>query len=287
LSTRSEKRGLYLLLLSLVLTAFIAAGLPRLVFRPGLPPPSVENGQVALPAENHPPVGMGMRSFATILLLLVLAVPLLALMISALRGLPWKRLLAGLWSLLWKLLLVAGFILLVVSLLPKSEGSVVAEPLPVPAPLATAPLGPVPAGVIWAAGIALGAAVVLVSVLMILARRRELLPSWEEEVARARQALLDGGDLRELIIRCYTRMAEALQEERKIEREAFMTTGEFETLLAEKGLPREPVSQLTRLFESARYSLREPDRNQERCAIDCLGAILEHSRRLAPADGKE
>jgi hypothetical protein len=287
LSSRSERRGLYLLFLSLVLTAFIAAGLPRLVFRPGLPPPSVENGQVALPAQNQSPVGMGIGSFALILLLIVLAVPLLALLISALRGLHWKHLLAGLWSLLWKLLLVAGVIILVVSLLPKSEGSAPAEPLPAPAPLVTAPLGPVPPGVIWAAGILLGAVVVLVSVLMILARRREQLPSWEEEVARARQALLDGGDLREVIIRCYTRMAEALREEQKIERQAFMTTGEFEMLLAEKGLPREPVRQLTRLFESARYSLREPAQGEERSAIDCLGAILENSRRLSPTDGNE
>jgi hypothetical protein len=285
-SLQTEKCARLLLLLSLVLTALIAAGLPRLVFRPGLPPPSVGNGQVALSAGDQAAVGMSIGSFAAILLLLVLAVPLVALVISALRGVHWKRLLAGLWSLLWKLALVAGVLILVVSLLPQSRGSISEEPLPVPRPLATAPLGPVPAWVIWAAGIALGAVVVLVSAWMILARRRRALPlSWEMEVARARQALLDGGDLREVIIRCYTRMAEALQEERKIERQASMTTGEFEALLAEKGLPREPVRQLTRLFESARYSPREPASGEEQSAIACLGSILEHCRREAPVEG--
>ena len=286
MSPRSEKRALYLLLLSLVLTALIAAGLPRLVFRPGLPLPSVEKGQVALADGNQAPVGMGIGSFAAIVLLMVLVVPLIVLVISALRGVRWKRLLAGLWSLLWKLLLAGGAVILVVSLLPVSRGSVTEEPSPAPRPLATAPLGPVPVGVIWAAGIALGVVVILVSARMILGRRRVPMRSWELEVALARQALLDGGDLREVIIRCYTRMAEALQEERKIEREAFMTAGEFEILLADKGLPREPVHQLTRLFESARYSLREPAPGEERSAIACLDSILVHCRREAPADGK-
>jgi hypothetical protein len=64
-----------------------------------------------------------------------------------------------------------------------------------------------------------------------------------------------------------------------------MTTGEFEALLAEKGLPREPVRRLTRLFESARYSLREPAPGEERSAIACLDSILDLCGREAPVEG--
>ena len=165
MSPGSEKRGRTLLLLSLVLTAVIAAGLPRLVFRPGLPPPSFDNRQVVLPSQNAAPVGMGLGSFSLVILLLVLAVPLVVLLVRALRGVPWKTLLARAWSLAWKLGLVAGALILVVRLLPRSEGSEPAAPLPAPKPLVTAPLGPVPRIVIWIAAIALGAAVVAVSLL--------------------------------------------------------------------------------------------------------------------------
>jgi hypothetical protein len=285
LSPGPAKRSRSLLLLSLVLTALIAAGLPRLVFRPGLPPPSFDNGQVVLGPAETAPVGMGLGSFSLVMLLLAFAIPLVVLLVRALRGVPWKKLLVRAWSLAWKLVLVAGVLVLVVRLLPRSEGSAASEPLPPPRPLVTAPLGPVPGIVIWIAAIALGAAVVGVSLWVLLRRRPRPQPAWELEVAHARQALLDGGDLRAVIIRCYTRMAEALQEERGIERVVSMTTGEFETLLDGKGLPREPIRQLTRLFDAARYSQHEPLPGEERIALSCLDSILEGSRRLAPPEG--
>ena len=282
-----KNRAVILLLLSLVLTGLIATGLSRMTFQPGMPIPSFEKGQVSLPAPERESVGMGMRPFAAILLLIVLGVSFLAIVIRAMWGAPWKRLLAGAWSLFWKLALAAGVVLLVVTLLPKSGSSAPAVPLPPPRPLATEPLGPVRPALIWIAGIALGLAVILLGLRMLLSRPHEPPRSWELEVARARQALLDGADLREVIIRCYARMSEALQEEQGIERETSMTTGEFETLLAGKGLPRDPVRQLTRLFESARYSLRQPVPGEEQSAIRCLDAILDHVRQAKLAEAAE
>ena len=177
-------------------------------------------------------------------MLIVLGVSFLAIVIRALIGVHRKRLLPGAFSLLWKLGLVAGVILLVITLLPRNP-SAAGVPLPPPKPVATAPLGPVPPLLIWVAAIILAAAVIVLTLRMLAARRAPDSRPWEFEVEQARQALLDGKDLREVIIRCYRRMGEALQEERGIEREASMTTGEFEELLAEKGLPREPVRQLT------------------------------------------
>ena len=130
------------------------------------------------------------------------------------------------------------------------------------------------AGALGLAGI-----VLVLCVRMILAARRSVPRSWESEAAYARQALLDGQDLREVIIRCYVRMGRALQEEQQIERESFMTTGEFEVLLAARGVPPDPVRQLTRLFDAVRYGRREPAAGEEQRALQCLDAILAYCRQ--------
>ncbi len=284
MAAESRKRALLLLFSSLVLTGIIAAGLSNVTFRPGLPIPAFESGQVVIPSQGSAPVGMGMGRFAAILVLIALGVTVLLLLVRAARGIHWKRLLAGLWSLSWKLALGAGLILLVFALLPHTAGTAGAEPLPPARPLVTAPLGPVPPGLIWAAGIVLGAIVVLVSLRLLLARAREPQAPWVHELALARRALGEGGDPREVILRCYTRMAEALQEERGIERQQSMTTGEFEALLAGKGLPQEPVHQLTRLFEAARYGRGTPVAEEGHAAMICLDAILDHCRRSAASE---
>jgi hypothetical protein len=286
-SLASKPRALVLLLVSAGLTVLIAAGLPFLAFKPGLPLPSFAEGQVVLPPVEGGPPGMPMSSIAGIIVLIVLAVSFLALVVWALKGVHWKRLLPAAFSLLWKLALVAGVILLVISLLPRNPGVSPGVPMPPPKPVATAPLGAVPPVLIWVAAIMLAAAIALLTVRMLLARRPQDPRTWELEVEQARQALLDGHDLREVIIRCYRRMGEALQEERGIEREASMTTGEFEELLADKGLPREPVRQLTRLFEAARYSLWQPAAGEEQDAIRCLDAILSHVRQLREAGSRQ
>jgi hypothetical protein len=275
MSVSSKPRALVLLLVSAGLTILIAAGLPFLVFKPGLPIPSFVEGQVVLsPVEGGPP-GMSMSSIAGIVVLIVLAVSFLALVIWALKGVHWKRLLPSAFSLIWKLAIVAGIILLVISLLPRNPGVMPGVPMPPPKPVIAAPLGTVPPFLIWAAAIMLAAVIIFLTVRMLASRRAPDPRTWELEVEQARQALLDGQDLREVIIRCYRRMCEALQEERGIERETSMTTGEFERVLAEKGLPREPVGRLTRLFETARYSPWQPAPGDERSAIQCLEAILE------------
>ncbi len=278
MSSRTRHRALAFLLASLVLTVLIALGLPQLTFKPGLPLPAFVNGLVTTPPGDPAPAGMGMSGFAVTLVLIVLGITLLAVVVRALSGVHLKRLLAGMWSVLWKLLLGCAAVTLVVLLLPSSPGSVSGPPMPEPRPLATAPLGPVPPALIWAAGILFGGAVLAVTARMILGRRRSAAP-WEQEVDLARRALLAGGDLRDVILRCYARMAEALQEERGIEREASMTTGEFRKLLAEKGLPTDPVAELTRLFEAARYSPWEPTPADEKGALRSLDAILEHCRQ--------
>jgi Domain of unknown function (DUF4129) len=277
------KRAVVFLLISLVLIVLIASGLSRLKFNPGMPIPSFENGHVELPSAGAVPVGLPLGGFARILSLIVLAAFLAFLVFQAVKGVPWKKAIRGLWGLSWKILLAALLLVVVVALLPKSEGTLSAESLPPPKPLATAPLGPVPPVLIWCVALGLSGIALFLGLRLIGASRRPAARSWEQEVEDARQALLDGHDLRQVIIRCYLRMGQALQQEQKIEREASMTTGEFEALLAARGVPADPVHQLTRLFDAVRYGRREPLSGEEQRALQCLDAVLAYSRQAPPA----
>jgi hypothetical protein len=104
----------------------------------------------------------------------------------------------------------------------------------------------------------------------------------EIEAERAMQALQQGLDFKNVIVQCYRQMSAALQKEQGIELEDTMTAREFEHLLEAKGLPRDPVHQLTQLFEAARYSLRQFTPADEQKAIDCLSAIVQFSRERKP-----
>jgi hypothetical protein len=278
-----RRSALAFLLISLVLTVLIAAGLPRLKFMPGMPIPSFDNGHVELPSADASPVGLPLGGFAKILSLIILAAFIVFLVVRAVKGVPWKKAMRELWGFFWKFLLVALLLVVVVTLLPKSEGVSSVESLPPPKPLVTAPLGPVPVALIWCVALGLAGLALFLGLRLIAALRRPVPRSWEQEVEEARQAILAGQDLRQVIIQCYLRMGQALQQEQQIEREAFMTTGEFEALLSARGVPPDPVHQLTRLFDAVRYGRQEPGSGEEQRAIQCLEAILAYSKQAMPA----
>ena len=103
---------------------------------------------------------------------------------------------------------------------------------------------------------------------------QEPLSQVQREAQAALEAIYAGGDLRETILRCYVQMVEALKQYRGISREYDMTPHEFELYLEKRGLPREPVRQLTQLFEQVRYGAAQPGRQEERMAINSLSAII-------------
>lgn len=284
LTAAVKRRARIYLLAALLLTTLLGVGLPRLAFQPGMPVPSLENGQVVLPPEEDAfQVGVSLNYFFIIFLLMLAAGLLIFLTIRLLRGVHWKKLLAEVSSYLLMCLIAGGVLSLIVVLLPKSEGSAYAVPLPAPLPEATAPLGPVPSVLVWGVGLFLVGAVLLLGGWMIFARRHPA-GSWELEAKKAREALLAGQDLREVILRCYQRMGLALQEEQHIERKSFMTSGDFERLLAAQGVPHDPVRQLTRLFEAVRYGRWQPTSDDEQKALGALEAILEYSHRTREAN---
>lgn len=101
----------------------------------------------------------------------------------------------------------------------------------------------------------------------------------EQEAQAAIDALESGGDLREVIQRCYLQMVNALREYRNIHRSEDVTPREFEDYLQRQGLPYAPVHQLTELFEQVRYGARRPSPAEERAAINSLSAIVAACKR--------
>jgi hypothetical protein len=117
-------------------------------------------------------------------------------------------------------------------LLPKS-GDLVPMELPVQTvtPLVTSPLGPVPPLLIWLVGIGLLVTGSLIGFWLYTSdsKRTTTMDVVGLEAEKARLALMTGLDLKDVIVKCYRQMSLALEKEQGLEREDFMTTGEFET----------------------------------------------------------
>jgi hypothetical protein len=135
--------------------------------------------------------------------------------------------------------------------------------------------------VVAVAAIALAGLVVLAAYLFLRRLRGAGAPAGQaplDELAREAQGALDalqaGADLRDTVIRCYLDMSRVLQQEKGIRRQAAMTPREFEDVLAGKGLPADPVRELTRLFERSRYGNQRPSPADEQQAVASLQAIV-------------
>jgi hypothetical protein len=284
--TGSTKRKTVLLLgLVILLTMLIATSLPQLEFQPGLPLPRLEEGQlVAVPVEAAPFVSISVPKFILVLIALLLTGTALVVAVQLLRGVDWKLILSVLRYVLI-ISMVIGCLVFLIILFPESDidtSAVIPLPTPTPQPVATSPLGTAPPFLLWLVGMGLLGLTVLVAVGMFTpsrqARSLELLGL---EAERSRQALVNGVDLKDVIVSCYRQMSLAMKQEKGIEREDFMTTGEFETVLESAGIPHEPVHQLTQLFEAVRYGHWQAGAGDEKQALQCLEAIMVHSRNAS------
>jgi hypothetical protein len=279
--TRETKRNALLLLALVIVTTFlIGSGLPRLRFEPGLPLPSLENSAVvASPAEALPSVAVPIPTFLLVLFVTLLVAYLSVQLVRLIRGVHWRDILSTVLSFLLSAVILFGLVFMILLLLPRSEAPPAALPVPEPTPVLRSPLGPVPPLLLWLVGIGLFLAVVLVGYVILRTRPSSSLELWEL-AEQARDDLLAGADLKDVILRCYQRMSRTLQEDQGIEREAAMTVGEFEDLLAARGFPQDPVHQLTLLFQTVRYGQWRPNSGDEQKALSSLQAILEHSRAV-------
>jgi hypothetical protein len=279
LSQDFKRKALVFIVIAMVLTALLGATLPRLAFQPGLPPPSLENGQVAVRSSaGEASTGIPVHGFVLVLILITAAGVLLYSIYRLLKGIPWKDLLSSIFTILFTVLVLFGLIFLILSRLSTEALPADAEPIPTPMPVITAPLGATPPLLIWFVAAGLLIATVLLAVWLLRTKPKTTPDLWKLEAQKARDALLSGQGLKDVILQCYQRMSLALQEEQHIQREVDMTAAEFERLLTAKGVPPDPVHQLTQLFEAVRYGQWLPGPGDEQKAIHSLEAILDYSR---------
>ncbi len=279
----SKRKALVSLGLVTVLIVIIAASLPQLELRPGMPFPKLERDQAVVvvppPVETEPPESIPLNRFFIILVALLAAATILGAAYKLLRGAVWRDIWAFIWPMVTIGLLVCGFLYFLFSV--PNSGNLVSTELPVaaPEPAVTSPLGPVPPLIFWLVGAGLLAAAGLAGIWLFgsMANRPGTMERVGLEAERARQALKTGLDFKNVIISCYRQMSLALAQDQGIEREEFMTIREFEELLVSAGIPHQPVHQLTQLFEAVRYGNWQPNPADEQQAIHCLDAIVVHS----------
>lgn len=102
------------------------------------------------------------------------------------------------------------------------------------------------------------------------------------KVARSSlRELTSGRDTKDVILKCYFRMSEAVADSRNLHRRDSMTPAEFATRLERAGLPGEAVSRLTRLFEAVRYGGQRSAQKDVNEAVACLNLILTHCEASA------
>ncbi len=90
----------------------------------------------------------------------------------------------------------------------------------------------------------------------------------------ALNALRDGADTGDVVLRCYFEMLRVLDQTQGIRRVEAVTPREFAVQLLALGLPAEPVQALTRLFEEVRYGSHEADDAVAERAVGSLEAIV-------------
>ena len=278
----TKRKTLVLLGLVILVTMILAANLPQLELQPGMPLPRLEHGQlVTVPTEEGQFISISAAKFILVLILLILTGATLYTAYQLLRGADWKLI-----SDFLRYVLVIGMVIaclvFLITLFPGSDSYTPVEiPIPTltPKPLVTSPLGAAPPTLLWLVGIGL----MVISAIVVMwvftpSRPARPIDLVGLEAEKARQALQSGVDLKDVIINCYLQMSLALKQERGIEREDFMTTGEFEHLLKAAGIPNEPIHQLTSLFDAVRYGNWQSNATDEQVAIQCLEAIMVHSR---------
>jgi hypothetical protein len=142
-------------------------------------------------------------------------------------------------------------------------------------PLDTPPLA-------WQWWVALG--MILISCLFALLwinRQTKQIPEIDRLAVAAEEsvrAILMGDDLKSVILYSYHQMVAALREEQGIERDQAMTVREFEELLIKRGIPFEPVHQLSALFETVRYGNTLPSRHDKQRCLESLRHIIQHCK---------
>jgi len=281
-----KRKTLTFLLLTVIVTVVIAAALPQFELKPGLPLPFQAGNPGTPPSSQIPEVSISINTFLKAVMESILVVVGVYIGYKLLKRVPWKEILGPVLTIA-TLVMVAVCVLFLMLGVHVNTDYFAPEILPPALNMKGPPLGPLPPGLIWLVWIGLAVGIILLGIWFFhwsLGQTRAG-DTLELEAERAMQALKAGSDLKNVIVRCYLQMSQALQKEQGIKLEETMTAREFERLLEARGLPPAPVHQLTQLFEAARYGYQQPDFSDEQKAFDCLTAIVQYSRERRQSDG--
>ena len=288
---RIKRQILIMITAAALFILILDAALPHLDLQPGMPLPSLNNGEIyTAPSGNEPiSASVSVNLFFQVLFGLLLTASLFYLVYKLIIGVPWR----DYWRLILKTLgYTAGvfFLLFLIFFILTSKAApstLMEPPLPTPEPEVRTPLGPVPPILMWIVGIILIGGVTLLGVWIYetFSKKPDSINLLGLEAERARQALLTGENVKDVILRCYQQMGLALKAEQGIERMEYMTPREFERQLDALGMPVEPIHHLTQLFEVVRYGHWSPNPVDEQKALACLDAIVQYSREMKQADG--
>lgn len=288
--TKSTKHwALFFLGFAILIMLLLAASLPNLQFQPGHPfslgnavPPPGTTGGLETPGDFFLILVRGLLALALILVPIYIIFHLLTP-----EG---RRKLLGDLIVLLLFFAAAEFL----SRLPRNEqtsqqqssGGQGGLVFPTPGPVATFSAQSTPAvEMIVMVAIALLVAIGIGLLYWYLRRRNEvqLVPTPLEQLADEAQNAVDalnaGAEFRDIVIRSYAQMSQVLAQERGLQRDRAMTPQEFEQTLVGKGLPYDPVHQLTHLFQAVRYGTQRAGKSEEQQAIDCLSAIVAYCRK--------
>jgi hypothetical protein len=274
----AKRKSLIFLGIVMIFIIIIAASLPHIIFKPGLPLPEVENGLVVIPTvEQQPTISLSMSELVRVVLILLCIGFVIFLIIRMISTIGWVNFRVFL-QLIIAITCIIGSVLFLMMLLPKNLSiTEMPQPLPTNSPIVRSPLGPVPPVLLWLVGIGLLVSSTVLGIWIVSSnkRRTSVIDLVGREAEIACKALRTGLDLKDVIVRCYIQMSLSLAHDGGIEREKFLTTSEFEKLLEKAGIPHEPIHQLTSLFEAVRYGNWQPNKNDEEQAIDSLESIIQ------------
>jgi len=279
-----EMRALIYLGISLACLLIVAISISQLKLLPGVPfslgnpPPEIAGNGGELSGEgNLVAIIRGLAALATVLLVAYI-------IIHMLTPEGRKRLLADVVALVLLFLLMNFFASAPRSTLTATQTPVESQP---PAALPTVPVAKFTANPPqWVDLIAIVILAIFLTILFINILRIALRPRQTqtvlERIARqaetALDALREGNEPKDIVLRCYYEMSQVVRERQHIQRDLATTPQEFEQTLLQQGLPGNAVRQLTDLFEQVRYGAEIAGEAEKQTAIDSLSAIIEACR---------
>ncbi len=277
----AKRKVLTYVLLFITAIILIAADLPQLELKAGIPLPGQQSLSEPTTTEYLPVASISISTYFKAILGVLLILVVAYAGYQLIRGVSLRNILRP--SLVFALFtLIALCIIFALAHVQITLGPLEKETLPQDLTITGPPLASLPPILVWLLWIGLIASIALLGIWLIRWQAKRTLADdpLEREADRAVKALRLGLDFRNVILRCYRQMSLALQKEQGIELEETMTAREFERLLEARGIPRAPVQQLTRLFETARYGCQLPAPGDEQKAVDCLNAIVQSSRAM-------